>query len=51
MDVTNIVTVQQAAKIKGVHSETIRRWIREDRLPAVKLGLMWYIKLGDLNAN
>ena len=49
IDLSDTVTVQQAAKIKGVHSETILRWIRDDRLPAIKLGLMWYIKLNDLN--
>ncbi|MFW6313826.1 MAG: helix-turn-helix domain-containing protein [Spirochaetota bacterium] len=31
-------TTSEAAAIAGVHPETIRRMIREDRLPALRFG-------------
>ncbi len=48
IDLRNKVTVRQAAKLKNRHQETIKRNIREERLPAVKVGQMWYIDLSDL---
>ncbi len=33
----NILTVKEAAKVLKKHPGTIRRWIREKRLPATKL--------------
>ena len=42
-DLRGTITVQEAAKIKGCHQETIKRWIRDGRLPTLKVGLVWFI--------
>jgi excisionase family DNA binding protein len=44
------VTVPEAAKRVGKNPETIRRWIREGRLPAHKVGTQHVIDEGDLQA-
>lgn len=33
-----LLTVQEAASLARVHPETLRRWIRAGRIPAVRLG-------------
>ena len=33
-----LVTVQEAAERLRVHVETVRRWVREGKLPAKKIG-------------
>jgi excisionase family DNA binding protein len=33
-----LLTVRQAASRLAVHPMTVRRWVREGRLPAVQLG-------------
>ena len=50
IDLRNKVTVREAAKRAGRHQETVKRWIREERLPAQMVGQMWYIDLSDLRA-
>ena len=47
-DLRGTVSVQEAAKTKGCHQETVKRWIREGRLPALKVGLVWFINTQDL---
>lgn len=47
-DLRGTITVQEAAKIKGCHQETIKRWIRDGRLPALKVGLVWFINAKDV---
>ena len=42
------VTVLEAASLSGRHHETIRRWLREGKLRASKLGLVWYIDVRHL---
>ena len=37
------LTATEAAKRLGVSDETIRRWVRLDKLPARKLGLQYFI--------
>ena len=44
------VTVPEAARLVGKNPETIRRWIREGRLPARKVGTQHVIDEGDLQA-
>lgn len=45
------VTVAEAARYKGVHDRTIRRWIWEGRLPAERVGpRLLRIKVADLDA-
>ena len=43
-----VLTVLQAAEELGLNPETIRRWIWHKKLPATKLGLVWYIERHDL---
>ncbi len=45
---TTMLTVPQAAKRTGRNPETIRRWIREGKLPARKIGTQHVIEEGDL---
>jgi excisionase family DNA binding protein len=44
------LTVPEAARRTGRNPETIRRWIREGRLPAVKVGTQHVIAEADLVA-
>ncbi len=44
------LTVPEAARRTGRNPETIRRWIREGRLPAVKVGTQHVIAEADLAA-
>jgi excisionase family DNA binding protein len=45
-----MLTVPEAAKRSGRHPETIRRWIREGRLRAKKIGTQHVIEEEDLEA-
>ena len=44
------VTVLEAAKILGVHPESVKRWIRYGELHAEKQGILYFIKRKDLDA-
>ena len=48
IDLNDKLTVLEAAKECGRSPETVRRWIREEKLPAIKLGLVWFIDREDL---
>ena len=43
------ITVIEAAKISEVNPETIRRAIREGKLPARKIGNTFFIHKNDMN--
>lgn len=45
-----MVTVPEAARRTGRHPETVRRWIREGRLAAEKVGTQYLVDEGDLEA-
>jgi len=45
-----MLTVPEAARRTGRNPETIRRWIREGRLRAAKVGTQHVIDEGDLDA-
>jgi excisionase family DNA binding protein len=45
-----MLTVPEAAKRTGRDPETIRRWIRAGRLPALKVGTQHVIEEDDLDA-
>jgi excisionase family DNA binding protein len=49
-DVTVAITVPDAARRTGRHPETIRRWIREGKLAASKVGTQHLIEERDLAA-
>lgn len=45
-----LITTQDAARILGLSSFTVRRLLREGNLPGVKVGKrQWRIRLSDLN--
>lgn len=44
-----MLTVPQAARRTRRHPETIRRWIREGKLPARKVGTQHVIEEADLD--
>jgi excisionase family DNA binding protein len=44
------VTVLEAARILGVHPESVKRWIRYGELTAEKQGILYFIKRRDLDA-
>lgn len=45
-----MLTVPEAARRTGRNPETIRRWIREGKLPARRVGTQHVIDENDLNA-
>lgn len=47
---TELLTVQEAAKILGVIPRRILQFIKEGRLPANKVGRPWFIVRSDLDA-
>jgi excisionase family DNA binding protein len=44
------LTVRQAARRVGRAEETVRRWIWSGRLPARKLGNVYYVRVADVDA-
>jgi excisionase family DNA binding protein len=44
------VTVLEAARLLGVHPESVKRWIRYGELHAEKRGILYYIRRRDLDA-
>ncbi len=44
-DVTTSLTLRQAAVYLNVHDETIRRWIKGGRLPAIKVGIAGHYRV------
>lgn len=45
-----MVTIRDASRRLNRCAEVVRRYVREGKLPAYKLGLMWYIRPEDLEA-
>jgi excisionase family DNA binding protein len=45
-----LLTVNEAADYLRVQPRTIRKWLREARLPAVKAGRLWRIEEDALSA-
>ena len=43
-DAENLLSVQETAKRFDISVITIRRWIKEGKLQAVKLGRQWRIR-------
>lgn len=41
-------TIQEVADILKVHHQTVRKMIREGRLPAEQMGTVWRIRKDDL---
>jgi excisionase family DNA binding protein len=49
LDLSAYVTVSQAADELAVHPETVRRMLRQERLPGSKAGTIWLIAKSDLS--
>jgi excisionase family DNA binding protein len=46
-----LLTIQEAAEIKGAHPNSIWLAVKEGRLPAIRRGKkMWFIRRADLDA-
>ena len=43
-----IYTVEEAANLLGVHTETVRRWLRRGELKGIRFNRIWRIKESDL---
>ena len=41
---------EDVAKLLGYDHRTVNLWCREGKLPAVKFGMRWFIRKGDLEA-
>ena len=50
MDLTNAITVRQAAKKIGKSDETIRRWIRAGVLTSIPIGRAYLVDQRSLEA-
>ena len=42
------LTLPQVARLLGLNPSTIRLWVSEQRLPAVRVGRRWMVRRGDL---
>ena len=43
-----LISCTDVAKITGRDKETVRKWCREGRLPAFKVGKDWLVRVKDL---
>lgn len=46
----NMLTIRDASQRLNRCAEVVRRYVREGKLPAYKLGLMWYVRAEDVEA-
>jgi excisionase family DNA binding protein len=46
----DLVSLSQAAIMLGVRRDTVKRWRKEGRLPAVRKGLRWWVKQEELRS-
>ena len=49
MSVDEFLTTRQVAELLKLSEATVRKWCREGRLPAVKLGKSYRIRRSDLD--
>ncbi len=50
LNYTKIYTTDQAAEVLQINSQTLRKWIREGKLPASKLGSDYRITGEDIKS-
>jgi hypothetical protein len=46
----NLLTIREVSRRVCRCPEVVRRYVRDGKLPAYKLGLMWYIRAEDADA-
>ena len=46
----DLMRAEDVAKLLGYDHRTVNLWCREGKLPAVKFGMRWFIRRGDLEA-
>jgi len=49
-DDLGLLTVEEVAELLQVHPDSVRRMMRQGRLPAVKIGWRWYVRRDVLDA-
>ena len=48
MSIDTYYTLEEAARILKLHTQTLRRWIRQGKLPARRFGKQFRLRLEDL---
>lgn len=46
----DLMTVEEVADLLRMHLDSVRRLLRQGRLPGVRLGKRWWIRRADLEA-
>lgn len=49
-DLVRLVSAEQLAEAWSIPVSSVRRFARENKIPAIKVGNLWRFKLEDLNA-
>ena len=49
-DNLELLTVEEVAELLQCHPDSVRRMMRQGRLPAVKVGWRWYVRRADFLA-
>ena len=49
-DDLELLTVEEVSELLQVHPDSVRRMMRQGRLPAVKIGLRWYVRRAEFLA-
>ncbi len=47
---SRMLTIRDASQKLNRCAEVVRRYVREGKLPAYKMGLMWYVRPEDVDA-
>lgn len=49
-DDLELLTVEEVSELLQVHPDSVRRMMRQGRLPAVKVGWRWYVRRAEFLA-
>ena len=49
-DDLELLTVEEVSELLQVHPDSVRRMMRQGRLPAVKIGWRWYVRRAEFLA-
>jgi excisionase family DNA binding protein len=49
-DQSRLLTLKEVSKILNLNTEVLRRWLRNKKIPGVKVGSDWRVREEDLNA-